>query len=71
MRTYLHIPHGILAVLLLYAYPHIGWAFLLAFLLYELWQGFRTQDAGFQDLKSTLYGMAIAGIGVLIYGVFF
>jgi len=67
MRALIHVPHGVIAVLLLHAHPNIGWAFLITFLLYELWQGKRTQDMGFKDILGTLYGMVAAGIGILIW----
>lgn len=36
--------------------------FALFFLIYEIWQGIAKKDKGYEDLKSTLIGMAIVGV---------
>ena len=60
MRILLHIPHGVLAVLLK------GWkslAFTAAFLVYELNQDKHEKDEAFKDIYGFLAGMAIGYIG--------
>lgn len=62
MRDWVHIPHGILAAVLL-RYPQTRWiglGFLVSFLAYEKMQNKNTRDESHLDIKSFLYGFVIA-----------
>ena len=64
VRILIHIPHGILAVLLK------GWkslAFTAAFLVYELNQDRHKDDKAFKDIYGYMAGMAIGYIGKRLY----
>ena len=58
MRILLHIPHGVLAVLL-----KKPLAFTVAFLVYELNQDKHENDEAFKDIYGFMVGMAIGYIG--------
>ena len=70
MRTWLHVPHGFLIAVLLGWVPHLGWALLLTFLVYECYQGFRENDQGYRDLESMMIGLAVGGLGIWIWQFF-
>lgn len=55
-RLLIHSPSGAFNAWLFAIYPHWGWAFFLAFIIYEVWQCIRLKDFGFYDFIGWPWG---------------
>lgn len=74
VRTYQHFFHGLLPVTLValwYEGAAISIIWSLGFITYELLQDREKHDKSYQDVYSFLVGVALAGIGVMIWRIAF
>jgi len=59
-RLLLHLPAGYFNALLFGWRSSAGVCFFLAFLCYEVWQGYCTRDGGYADVRGWLWGFVVA-----------
>lgn len=64
-RFWEHVPGGILNAWFLERSACFGVVFFVGFIIYELWQCYRTQDMAHNDIIGHLGGLAIGGILIL------
>ena len=57
-RCLMHIPVGIFNAWLFIWGAHIGWAFLMVFMVYELNEDWRIKDNAYIDIIGWLWGFA-------------
>lgn len=62
-RCLLHIPVGIMNTILYRFDPHLGWALLVGFMIYELNEDWRITDDAFKDIQGWLFGLSLTGLG--------
>lgn len=59
-RLLLHVPAGYFNALLFGWRSSAGVCFFLAFLVYEVWQGYCLRDFGYRDVRGWLWGFVLA-----------
>jgi len=57
-RCLLHVPAGTFNAWLFVWSAHLGWAFLVVFLIYELSEDWRIKDKAYIDIIGWLWGFA-------------
>ena len=63
----LHIPVGMINVIVYYAFAYLALAFSLGFFFYELRQSHLTNDKGYDDIQGWLWGLAIMAVIILLW----
>lgn len=61
------ISDPIILIVTFFALCALGWAILITFLIYEMWQCYRIEDHSQKDIIGHLGGLAFVAIGMLIY----
>lgn len=66
-RLLLHIPIGVFNALLFAWSIAVGVVFFLAFMVYELWEGYCLRDQGYLDVRGWLWGFSLAALAGLCF----
>ena len=68
VRLFLHIPVGLLNVFFALICPPLSILFFIGFMIYELSEDWRIKDQAYKDIAGYLWGLAIGGIGLFLWG---
>lgn len=68
IRILLHVPIGMFNAWALAKTPHIGWAFLLMFVLYEINEDWHIKDQAWYDLRGWLWGFVVGAVVMAFLG---
>ena len=72
LRTWLHVVHGFLPIALIALWHEgaiISIIWCIGFVSYEVLQDREEHDKSYKDMYSFLLGVALAGIGVIIWRI--
>ena len=62
VRCLIHIPVGVLNAFLFSQNVHIGWAFLIVFMIYEVTEDWRLKDHAYIDIFGWLVGFPVKSL---------
>ena len=68
-RLLMHIPWGLLAVILFLYHPLLGATACLSTFIYEAFNDWRKHDESYKDVLGIVWGILIGGYAILIYRI--